>query len=659
MQSLPTLLSDGRVVFETPAVFVSSFHSFLVKGGLAVRPEQALAPLTELDFTLEIPGQKVGAPMRAQVVGLTSDRAVLRLLTPVPEAAYLAATELLDVAMPMPTVDSNAPAHALAPASGGPASVDLPPLAPPPVTAVTAGPEPISALETPPAAVPANLPPEFDLVPDTLPGPAAVDDSEPELKSAQPHRGAPRLFDDHLNFDSIADVESARRDLGSMGVLLALSDLPVVGARALLLSTADAKLKSAIDVDIAPASEGALLVTPKDAHAFDIALEALVTLASRPRAAHGDAETQSVTAVFATEGALVHPETPGDVLGLPLLREPTPDEVRSPTAVLLVRWLMVQDGLAEVTLSFPAGDSTRFVVSGETIHASTEFGVVARTAAQAGGHYQVTVLPEVPTACRKTMGPVEFIGQLVRGLTSNFDDATLEAAFSDQLDRAPVLNARGQRMAKRLSFAGSRLRFAERRLDGTESLRTMLGSQLGSRAVWDVVFTLSAFEGLEWKAVKGTTPSTAPRQVSEAERAFQVMAGRDHFEVLGLHWASAPAVITPTYEEKRARFAEGSHLATAEPEWCRKICARLDEAHRVLSDTPARRRYRRDTYTYAWSAQAEILLNKAKLSLYRDELKDGLHTLQAILDILPRHEEAKALMKKTIDKEKKKRAALS
>ena len=74
-----------------------------------------------------------------------------------------------------------------------------------------------------------------------------------------------------------------------------------------------------------------------------------------------------------------------------------------------------------------------------------------------------------------------------------------------------------------------------------------------------------------------------------------------------------------------------------------KISKRLEEAYKVLNDAGARRAYRREKYNLVWAHQAQLLVQKAKLALYRKDFDEAMNALLAAEDMAT-SEEARAML---------------
>jgi hypothetical protein len=179
---------------------------------------------------------------------------------------------------------------------------------------------------------------------------------------------------------------------------------------------------------------------------------------------------------------------------------------------------------------------------------------------------------------------------------------------------------------------------------------------VGSRTVWETMYLLEVYNGLAWdqppdnkKAGTSTLKRTTtglfekPTAAPTADEEWAPFEGKDHFQVLGLHWSSSPTEVGPAYQKLRAEYGSGGIKRPSSPQTAERIMKRLEEAFKVLNDATTRRAYRREKYNLVWSHQAQLLVQKAKLALYRKDFVETQNILLAAEDMSP-SEEAKAIL---------------
>jgi hypothetical protein len=164
---------------------------------------------------------------------------------------------------------------------------------------------------------------------------------------------------------------------------------------------------------------------------------------------------------------------------------------------------------------------------------------------------------------------------------------------------------------------------------------------VGARVAWDTLYLLELYGALVWDSSPAPVQKAAAVVVEDDPwRAFE---NKDYFSVLGLHWSTTPSEIGPAYTRLRSEFGPGGLRHPKDRETANKILKLLDDAHKTLSNDSERRKYRQSHFNLVWPHQAQLLVAKAKLSLYRKDLVEARNTLLAAQDLAPSHEAAELL----------------
>jgi hypothetical protein len=173
----------------------------------------------------------------------------------------------------------------------------------------------------------------------------------------------------------------------------------------------------------------------------------------------------------------------------------------------------------------------------------------------------------------------------------------------------------------------------------------------GARAAFEVLYTLEITGALDWVDAGGLLLEERRRKDKErldrlvegAAGMWDKIKGANHFEVMGLHWSTPPRKIPESYQGLATLYGPTAEARLEAPEVCQLIWARVGEAYDVLKDPSARRRYRREVYDLNWSSQVELLIDHAKIAIYRQDVQAALDLLSVCEDIQSTQEAAELL----------------
>lgn len=743
--NLPLLEDSGAVVFDSPEAVEASWASYVSKGALAVKPGRELKPLEQLEVFLF--GGGINAPVRlhVEVVVLSPERALLRLLDPAPPVPALA--------RPAPAPDDQGLAgvprtdkNALAPASASDHEVlavlepPLPavPAAPPPLDDAVMPPPSLSAAELPRTATPylpapaPVLPPPAPSALAVSPGPPSIDleliepkshalpavtgedepapvDLEPFIAppaatpaavvttsaaSPSPPADAPApppavaasapaaaatpsspaalppfFSGEALRFNTAADFAAGRPHLETVGAILAVADgrLPTTSVEVRLIVGAK-ETSAKARVTLAAAAPGTAVVQAAERSGFLRLLAELDGTGSQAKVPV-PSQTTAIPATFAAsappgeaaaaapraftlprQGGLENPISPQAILALPLVRAPTDAEIAKPSVPLLLRWLRTTRGVLRLEVTAPDHPLfTAIIVDGREVRTAAALATLGRSLAQPRMTYVITELGR-PPQMTTTGRTLHLIAESVRGLIATIETDDLARAFPSR--NGMCVRARAD-IVQSLGLPPQHQRFIKSDLGGDQFLDEAARAAVGARTVWETVYLLELYGGLSWdapdpeKAKKaasrtGTFRFTAP-DLSAVDDAWAPFDDKDHFHVLGLHWSSSPDQIPEAYNKLRAEYGPGGHKRPANVATAERILKRLEEAYRVLNDRAARQSYRREKFNLVWPHQAQLLVQKAKIALYRKDYGEAKGILLAAEDIAP-SDEARALL---------------
>ena len=739
---LPPLSANGAVTFESPEAVRSSWETYVLKGALAVRPERALQPLEQLEIYLLGGGLRSPIALKVEVVVLTAERALLRLLEPAPPLPTLepSATAPSAEAPPQPTVVAGASTASLetlppppvddeermpgpstsadalprtsTPFFAMPMPAPAPVVRPSPPEVVSPGPptielervmtparialEPIPVAKVLPAVVAEREPapvvlellsppePTSPSPPQPIVAPAPIPSAAPAPQTPAPTpapatagpdpappQGLPPFFSgDALRFSSKEDFAAARPHLEGVGAILAVADarLPTSSVE-VRLAVGSKETRAKVRVNLSPAAPGTAVVQATERFGFMPLLAELDGTGSQ-RQVPVPSQTTAIPATFAApsaapvateapaaraftlprQGLLENPTTPAAILALPLVKAPTDAEIARPSVPLLLRYLRTTRGV--LRLEVTATDHPLFtavIVDGREVRTPAALATLGRALAQPRMSYTITELGRPPqmTTVGRTL---HLIAESVRGLIANIETEDLARAFRDR--KGLCLRARDD-IVQSLGLPAQHMRFIKTDLDGNQHLEEVARAAVGARTVWETLYVLELYGGLSWdepdpNRAKNPAHRTGAIRLSAvegalADDAWAAFEGKDHFAVLGLHWSSSPTEVPEAYQRLRAEYGPGGVKRPSDTATAERILKRIEEAYRVLNDTPARQSFRRTQYNLMWPHQAQLLVQKAKLSLYRKDYGDAKNILLAAED-LASSDEARALL---------------
>jgi hypothetical protein len=624
--ALPPLGADGTVRFDTAAMLEACWDAYVQRGALAVRPERPLSPLEQLDVHLVGAYLTEAISLRCEVVHLDPQRALLRLLdappprpVPAPPARVLSG----------PTTTQDVVIGQLMP---GPEGAD--------------DPRPLVDVALPAPTVASSTP---------SPGPAAT--------AAAPLVG-PVLDGDVLRFATLDDLQAARPHLEDVGAILAAcaGSVPLAAVE-VRLSVADRVAPHGVRAMVAAASPGMVVVQAVEKGAFAAVLAALGAASTQwvppvadappvtalPRSFTPGSQSGAKSFTLSKSGEIQNPTTPAGILGLPLVRGPTEAEIARPSVPLLLRWLRTLRGAMKLEIT--AADQPLFTavfVDGREVRSPASMATLGKSLSSPQMSYSIVDLGRAPqlTTVGRTL---HLIGEVVRGLCARCEVDDLQAAFPDRAGKCPRAVAH---IVESLGMPPQHQRFVKADVDGQFFLEEAARAAVGARTVWEALYLLELYQGLEWEA---PSPDKKPRTGAHSRSGLHALKGlvpdeegvafdgKDHFQVLGLHWSSPPSEVGPAVSRLRSDYGPGGKKRPTNAAAADKLSKRIEEAYRVLSNDEQRRRYRRDHYNLVWPHQAQLLVQKAKIALYRKDYDEAREILETAEDISP-SPEAKALL---------------
>ena len=694
VMGLPVLDTTATVRFASQQALAQAWDQSLGRGVLIVAPELALEPLQIIAVVVTGAGLDAPLALRAEVVHLEPQRAMLRLVDgPVPRPASLDVQPTpAPVVNPFAAATTTTPprpaavASALTPmpfdfSSGGQqgeesASMPAPspkpkPTAPPAVAparlplAPTPAPWPsvnVTSFPAPRAQTPASTMAAAVsrmLNEGSGPVPASTEARSPgdalaathtQQFDAGPLQGPavvatslpPYFSGDALRFQSMSDLRGARHDLLTLGALLAVcDDRPPARPIDVRVMVGNREARAKLRCMLSAAQPGTAVLQVEDKASIAVVFDELdpgerSSSSSWPSSPADDAAarvSQGRQLVLPMSGKLWNPTTPAEILRLPVHRLVTEADLKRPSVPLLLRWLRTTKGVLKVDLSADGQPVHSIIcVDGRELRSPVSMQTLGRALGAPVYDYDVTELPRAPSLTN-TGRTLHLIAEVVRALLSPHDPEAIAAAFPSNKDARLVRAVTS--VVEALGFQGPHARIIKSSLQGDEQIESITRGATGARVAWDVLVVLELFGGLTYVTgePRRPTPATSQSGIGSVLPDALALLSKDHFGVLGLHWSSSPTEVPSAYQKARADYLPGGMKRPASAADADKLLQRLEEAFKVLNDTEARRAYRRATYNMVWAHQAQILVAQAKLALYRKDLHEARNLLLTAQDL--------------------------
>jgi len=490
-------------------------------------------------------------------------------------------------------------------------------------------------------------------IPATTSEPPSPSPAAPPPESAPKAPIPPRLVADVLQFASADEVLAHIEAVRAHGALPATGSFAFGAEPKAVRFVVDDRAAGPVPASFAPMSADSIVVLFGDKDAACVALEALLARGAEETSDEGEVDDdanegggEAAPAGLSSNGRLANPTTSDAILRVPLIDAPTSAELAEPSTPVLLRVLFSTRRSFRVLIEHEQVVHKFAIVSGTSVRSPVPLSTLARAITAPSGRYVVEPLTD-RAIFRVKASAKELLTDVLRALVARQSYEALAQPFAAHEHDGPTLTADGARVLDAIALTPTQMRLVKSSFDGAHALKEILASPVGARAAWELVYLLALFRALSWTPLKSAAQkptAAAPRKRSVAQVFLDDHANKNHFEVLGVHWSESPRKLEPAHRTLRARFLPNSAAAAEDAEAARKALARIEEAFAVLQPTSERQKYRRDVVKVKWSQQAEVMLNHAKLAIYRRELRDAEETLEGLLDFAP-SAEAEALAK--------------
>gem|GEM_PF-2018725 len=535
--------------------------------------------------------------------------------------------------------DGGPPASTPAPASSPVVALDDggPPASAPtsvPGLTVTATPQ----LPTAPVPAPATPP----AVPSTPAANATQNIDAAPLRTALP----PYFSGDCLRFAGPEDLKAARGDLLTVGAVLAVSDAPPPATPIeVRLAAGAVESRSRVRVTIAQAQRGTVVVQAARRDDWRPVLDELERPwpAAPPAPGTGGVPAttpaSSLTAfTFPKKGTVTNPLTVQGILAMPLHRSVTEGDMKTPALPLLLRWLRTTRGIFRLELNAEGQPAyTLIIVDGREARSPVSLATLGKSMAHHRFTYELTELPRAPSLSH-TGRVLHLIVEVVRALLAQHQPEDIASVFPHTRD--PRLVRAVGSVADALGFPGPHARLVKSAMQGDLSVLQVSRSPAGGRVAWDVLVALELFGGLAFSTETADADVLAASDAAAAAHSAKsterpALLDKDLFGVLGLHWSCSPADVTEAYQRARREYGPGGFKRPPNAALADEIMKKIEEAGRVLQSTESRRNYRRATFNMVWPHQAQLLVQQARIAIYRKDAVEAKNLLAAAQDMSP------------------------
>lgn len=322
--------------------------------------------------------------------------------------------------------------------------------------------------------------------------------------------------------------------------------------------------------------------------------------------------------------------SPAELLGLPVVRAATPEELARPLSLpALLAQVGLRPQLQGTLLLRGDGEALRVGVGdgAAAIH-PRERPAVVRAFGWRDGSYELREEPLVGLAGAPREAMAGLVTAGLRALLRDAPHAAVAEALGARMERCPVPIPEREPRLHRM-----RLTPAEERavLRGFDASTTLAAHVAGASSMLRLGVLLAIFEVVSW-----AEPAVAAASDLRADLSLRVarMATQNHFEVLFVHWSAGGEEVAEAWARFEAEYGPAGPWHGVDRGLAAQALARGAAAWAVLSKEVARLRYRAEAYP---SVDQEMLLplieSRAKWLAFagrRAEAEDMVRLLREI-----------------------------
>lgn len=332
------------------------------------------------------------------------------------------------------------------------------------------------------------------------------------------------------------------------------------------------------------------------------------------------------------QGAFRGPKTPVEVLGMPLMRAPTEEELARPYLPVLLLQLATAHATGVLSLKSGREEAKLLVSSGGVCVSATDRARASRVLEWTEGTFRWASAPVLPAAAKLREGMLAFVAGGLRNALRGMSDAGVLAAFGPRLALSPMVIPERSRRAERMDLGAAELRAIDHMLDGTRDVPTLLGEgYIGRLTLMRVLLLLDAFGVLRWVPPSANATETP---VDALKRRLARMDHEDHFTALGLHWTATHDEVIEAWTKFQAEYGPAGRWAKVDPGVAAKLLARGATAWERLRDDRRRVQYRHELHPDVDETMlSTIVAAQAELLAFRGEERQARSMRQLAVEM--------------------------
>lgn len=323
---------------------------------------------------------------------------------------------------------------------------------------------------------------------------------------------------------------------------------------------------------------------------------------------------------LATHGEFRGARTPVELLGMPLMRAATEQELVRPYLPVVI--LQLATAQAQGTLSLTRSSETARIVfsRGGVCVPPLDRARLQRVLEWPEGQFVWRDEAVSPAAAKHREATFGFVASGLRTALRGMSDQTVLSAFGPRLSLSPVVIPERRRRVNAMGLGPAEQRAVDHMLDGTKDVEGLLGEgYIGRLSFMRVLLLLEAFGALRWVPPAENHSETA---VDRLTRRLANMEREDHFTALGLHWTATHDEVIEAWTRLQEECAPTGRWASIDRGLTAKILARGAVAWEKLRDDTRRVNYRHELHPDVDETMlATIVAAQAELLAFRGETK--------------------------------------
>ena len=322
-----------------------------------------------------------------------------------------------------------------------------------------------------------------------------------------------------------------------------------------------------------------------------------------------------------SQGPFRGPRTPVELLAMPLMRAPTPEELTEPFLPVLLLQLATAHATGILALSRDGEDVRVLISDGGVCVSVMDRARLLRVLEWTRGTFRWSSAALQPAAAKLREPMLGFVASGLRGGLRGMRDEAVLSAFGPRLALSPTVIPAQQKRVEKLDLGAAESRAIEHVLDGSRDVPTLLAEgYIGRLTLMRVLLLLDAFGVLRWSP---PLTSHVETPVERLERHLRRMSQEDHFTALGLHWTATHDEVIEAWARFQREYGPEGRAATVDRGLAAKVLARGAEAWERLRDDRRRVAYRHELHPDVdETLLATIVAAQAELLAFRGEERE-------------------------------------